>query len=46
MLIRDIHYYRAAEDAKDDFHYYGIRRTDAEVEAEAERYRKLATSCG
>lgn len=40
--MKDIHYYRACQDARDDAHFWNIRRTDAEVEREAARYRSLA----
>lgn len=37
---KDSHYYRAAEDAREDARQ-GVHRTDAEVEAEAKRYRRI-----
>ena len=40
LKVKDRHYYRAAQDARDDAQQ-GIHRTDEEVEAEAERYRKM-----
>ena len=29
--VKDIHYYRACEDAREDAHYRNIKRTDEEV---------------
>lgn len=38
---RDVAYYRACEDAKEDYHYMRITRTQEQVEKAAERYRRL-----
>jgi len=37
---RDSHYFRAAEDARDDAYLLGAKRTQEEVEADAEDYRE------
>ena len=37
----DIYYWLACENAKDDYWLFGIRRTDKEVENEAEKMRNL-----
>jgi len=39
--MEDLAYLMACEDARDDWHWFGIIRTDEQVEKEAERYRKL-----
>lgn len=41
-VIKDCYYYKACEYAKDDYFMFGIRRTQQEVEHEAERLRKQA----
>jgi hypothetical protein len=41
-VIKDCYYYKACEYAKDDYFMFGIRRTQQEVEREAERLRKQA----
>ena len=41
-MIKDCYYYKACEYAKDDHFMFGIRRTQQEVEREAERLRKQA----
>jgi len=40
MLIKDEHYARACQDAKDDYFIFGINRTDEDVNEQAERYRQ------
>jgi len=37
----DMYYRMACEDAREDWHYFGILRTDAEVQAEYERYKAM-----
>jgi len=39
-VIKDCYYYKACEYAKDDYFMFGIRRTQQEVEREAERLRQ------
>ena len=41
-LIEDCYFYNACEYAKDDYFIFGIKRTQKEVECEAERLRKQA----
>lgn len=41
-MIKDCYYYKACEYAKDDYFMFGIKRTQKEVEREAERLRKQA----
>ena len=42
VIIKDCYYYKACEYAKDDYFMFGNRRTQQEVEREAERLRKQA----
>lgn len=39
-MIKDCYFYKACEYAKDDYFMFGIRRTQQEVEREAERLRR------
>lgn len=45
-MDKDFYFYRACEYAKDDYFMFGIRRTQEEVEHEAERLRKQAREGG
>ena len=40
IIIKDKFYYKACEDAKEDFHLMGIQRTDKQVEYNADKMRK------
>ena len=36
-MIKDIYYVEACKNAREDFHFYNIRRSDAEVAAQVLR---------
>jgi hypothetical protein len=42
MTIKDEFYYKACEEAREDFFDFGARRTDEDVERRAEQLRKEA----
>lgn len=41
-MIKDVYYVQACENAREDFQLFRIRRSDAEVEAEAQVLRNAA----
>ena len=45
-MDKDLYFYKACEYAKDDYFMFGIRRTQEEVEREAERLRLQALEGG
>lgn len=43
MTIKDEHYYKSCEEAKEDYFMFGVRRTDEDVERYADRLREEST---